>query len=355
MNASSQDANQTLEYRTATAIARLLPTGLLMIFLGLLIFVLADPAPIGTIIGVVLCLVVGSALVGLALWRRINHGKPLFTLSPDGIHYRIPWVKAFNIPWTEIQGVDSIDVETGYWSFWNMRHGFSILPDYKVATYYNVTVVLVPKQFYDQRMFVASFFLRGPGWRASFIPKGSLVQVALHHDLVSIEPRLLREAVEARWLAFRDRPGKTSVPGVTPGLKNATAAPKRPAARAASRDGRRCDGRRPESGVAVAGRSEHSASGRYHRHAGQSRRTLGFAGAERGARSSNQGARGTERLGGIDPAEQGRKQEARGGAERVAKAARRGYAPHVQPIVVGVAAAAEYAVRCGKDCCDLTG
>jgi hypothetical protein len=233
MNASSHDINQTLEYRTATAIARLLPTGLLLIFLGLLIFVLADPAPTGTIIGVVLCLVAGIGLVGLALWRRVNHGKPLFTLSPDGIHYRIPWVKAFNIPWTEIQGVDSIDVETGYWSFWDMRYGFAILPDYKVATYYNVAVVLVSKQFYDSRMFVASFFLRGPGWRANFIPKGSLVQVALHHDLVSVEPRLLREAVEARWLAFRDQPGKTSVPSVAVGQVNATAAPKRPAARAA--------------------------------------------------------------------------------------------------------------------------
>ena len=107
MNASSQDVNQTLEYRTTTAIARLLPTGLLLIFLGLLIFVLADPAPTGTIIGVVLCLVAGIALVGLALWRRVNHGKPLFTLSPDGIHYRIPWVKTFNIPWTEIRGVET--------------------------------------------------------------------------------------------------------------------------------------------------------------------------------------------------------------------------------------------------------
>ncbi len=232
MNVGSQDIDQTLEYRTATAIVRLLPTGLLLIFLGLLIFVLSQPAPTGTIIGVALCLVVGISLVGLALWRRINHGKPLFTLSPDGIRYRIPWVKAFNIPWTEIRGVDTIDVETGYWTCWDIRYGFTI-PDYKAAIYHNVTVVLVSKQFYDRRMFVGSFFLRGPGWKANFIPKGSLVQVALHHDLVSVDPRLLRKAVEARWLAFRDLPGKTSVPSTTVGQKNATAAPKRPAARAA--------------------------------------------------------------------------------------------------------------------------
>ena len=37
MNVSGQDINQTLEYRSATAIVRLLPTGLLLVFLGLLI------------------------------------------------------------------------------------------------------------------------------------------------------------------------------------------------------------------------------------------------------------------------------------------------------------------------------
>jgi hypothetical protein len=83
----------------------------------------------------------------------------------------------------------------------------------------DVTVILLPKPFYDQRIFVDSILLRGPGWKANFVPKGSLVQMALHHELVSVEPRALREAVEARWLAFRDRPAgepaRTSVPGVS--------------------------------------------------------------------------------------------------------------------------------------------
>ena len=65
--------------------------------------------------------------------------------------------------------------------------------------------------------------LRGPGWNANFIVKGALVQMALHHELVSVEPRPLREAVEARWLAFRDRPAaapaRTSVPGVMAGAR----------------------------------------------------------------------------------------------------------------------------------------
>ena len=117
MNVSGQDINQTLEYRSATAIVRLLPTGLLLVFLGLLIFALVDlDREPWTLIGIVLCWVVGGALVGLTLWRRWNPGKPLFTLSPAGIHYRIPMVKEILIPWQEIQGVDTIDVEAGYWS-----------------------------------------------------------------------------------------------------------------------------------------------------------------------------------------------------------------------------------------------
>src|SRR4029077_9949591 len=80
----------------------------------------------------------------------------------------------------------------------------------------NVTVVLLSRQFYDSHIFVRSFLLRGPGWKANFIPKGELVQVALHHTLLAVEPRALRQAVEARWHAFRDQtagePTRTSVP-----------------------------------------------------------------------------------------------------------------------------------------------
>lgn len=234
MNAvDGQDINRTLEYRTTAAIVRLLPTGLLLIFLGLFILVLADPAPIWTIVGAAFCLIVGSGLVGLALWRRIDHGKPLFALSPDGIRYRIPGVKAFNIPWTEVRAVDSIDVQATYWSFWDFYYGFLPIPNRKVVNHFNVTVVLVSRQFYDARMFAPWFFLRGLGWRANFIPKDSLVQVALHHDLVWVTARSLRDAVEARWIAFRDRPGRTSVPSVAAGQQNATAASKPGTARAA--------------------------------------------------------------------------------------------------------------------------
>jgi hypothetical protein len=52
------------------------------------------------------------------------------------------------------------------------------------------------------------------------------MQMALHHELVSVEARPLREAVEARWLAFRNRPAaesaRTSVPSVTAATSAAT-------------------------------------------------------------------------------------------------------------------------------------
>jgi hypothetical protein len=218
MNLSGPDVHQILEYRTANAIVRLLPTGLLMIFLALFIFVLADPGrePVATHLGIPLVLVAGSAVIGVALWTRANPGKPLFTLSPAGIHYRIPWVKELLIPWREIQGVDSINIVTQQsslaWLFVD-----NVQPPYRNTLFFiDVTVVLVSKQFYDSQIFVRSYFLRGPGWKANFIPKGDLVQTALHHALVSVEPKALRQAVEVRWHAFRDQaaaaPTRTSVP-----------------------------------------------------------------------------------------------------------------------------------------------
>jgi hypothetical protein len=222
MHAGGADINQTLEYRGTTTIVRLLPTGLLMIFLGLLIptFVELDGKTAGIYFGAGLCLVLGVGLSAFTLWRRWNHGKPVFTLSPDGIRYRIPLIKQVLIPWREIQGVDTIDIEAGNWSIlWatdSLRYNTFILR--------NVTVILLPKRFYEQQLHINSFLLRGPAWKANFIPKGELMQMALHHEYVSVEPRALREAVEARWRAFREKPAataRTSVPSV---MKPANAA-----------------------------------------------------------------------------------------------------------------------------------
>jgi hypothetical protein len=223
MNVSDQDIHQTLEYRATTTIVRLLPTGLLLVFLGLLILALVvdrDREPFWTYLGVGLCIVLGAGLSAFTLWRRWRHGKPVFTLSPDGIRYRIPFIKQVLIPWHEIQGVDTIDIDAGYWSIlWStdsLRYNTFVLRD--------VTVILLPQRFYQQHLHINSFLLRGPAWKANFIPKGDLVQMALHHEYVSVEPRALREAVEARWRAFREKPAATMARTSVPSTMNPSAA-----------------------------------------------------------------------------------------------------------------------------------
>jgi hypothetical protein len=126
-------------------------------------------------------------------------------------------VKEFVIPWREIRGIDKIDINTSHRSLYS---GISTPVHFP-----NVTTILVSKPFYDSKIFVDSLVLRGPGWDNIFIPNGSLIQVALHHDNVSAEPQALYEAVLARWQAFRDPPGatpaRTSVPRVTTSPRNA--------------------------------------------------------------------------------------------------------------------------------------
>lgn len=171
MNVSGPDVHQILEYRADTALARMLPTGLGLCFLGLLGLAVLDAGhrDFEFILAVGVLLTVGPGIIALALFKRANRGKPIFVLSPMGIHYRIPWVKEFLIPWREIRGIETIDVTSSNWSFRNPG----------TVTFHNVTVILVPKPFYNARIFVDSLLLRGPGWENNFIPKGDLVQVAL--------------------------------------------------------------------------------------------------------------------------------------------------------------------------------
>lgn len=204
MNGDDTRLDQTLAFGAAALIARLLPVGLLLIFIGLALFILddADHRPHNQI-GVILCLGFGAPLTVFALWRRRDAGRPLFSLTPAGVQYRIAGVKEFLIPWSEVKGVDTINIQTDLpWYIWF----FTPLHSYNSIYCSDVTILLVSKKFYDETIFVSSFFMRGPGWTYNFIPKGDDVQVALHHELVSVEAKTLRVAVEARWRAFRDAP-----------------------------------------------------------------------------------------------------------------------------------------------------
>jgi hypothetical protein len=196
MDVETADVHQTLEYRRDTAIIKLLPIGLGLCLLGVFPFALDDSPELENVIAGCVVLAAGIALSGFALWRRWHLGRPLFVLSPMGIHYQLNPAKKVLVPWREIHAVDTIDITTWNWSLRNPG----------TQTFRDVTVVLVSKQFYDAHIFINSFLWRGPLWGVFFIPKGSFIQVALHHEIVSAEPRALREAVEARWRAFRGQP-----------------------------------------------------------------------------------------------------------------------------------------------------
>lgn len=139
-------------------------------------------------------LVVGAAcaLYGFVRWRW---PKPMLTLSPAGLRLNIDMVKSVLIPWHAVKGVDTIDIRG------RVAGRTVFLP--------GVTVVLVTRAFYDAHIHVHSWFLRGPGWDINFIPKGDHVQVALQHTALPATAIELREAVTARWRAFRDAKPET--------------------------------------------------------------------------------------------------------------------------------------------------
>jgi hypothetical protein len=219
-----QDLRRTLEYRMTTSVARLLPTGLLLIVIGLALLVLADaddkPASRGHFAFIALALALGLGVIVVALRARYRPGKPVFTLSPAGIQHR--WVRQVLIPWHEVQAVERADIVTRLFNpVWLFSSGSTLM--YRRALHADVTVIVVSRRFYDAMLHVKSFWLRGPGWNGNFIPHGDTVQVALHHELVAADRQQLRQAVTRRWLAFRDRPAGKAI-GIVPG-----GSPRRPA------------------------------------------------------------------------------------------------------------------------------
>jgi hypothetical protein len=199
MPADPSDVHTTLEYRLDAELADWLPIGVLTIFCGLFLFAIAQPGlpPFWETIGAAAGIAVGIGIAALALWRRFRRGDLVYVLSPMGVHIRSPWMKEIFIPWREIREVDTTDIT---WRHWLTRYPHDI-------TSRGVIVVLVSREFYDAHIHINSLLLRGPYWhKTNFIPKGDLVQCALHSEIVSVKPRLLRAAVEARWRAFRDQP-----------------------------------------------------------------------------------------------------------------------------------------------------
>lgn len=204
MSVSGHDVYDTLEYRAATQIGRLIPTGLFLVFVSLLVYILADIgiSPGQAWFWTALFSIVGIGVIAVALWSRFNPGMPYFTLSPEGIHCRIPWCTDFLVPWSEIKAVETATVVSRD-PFWLWFLLSSPAGTYRhTAIFQNVTAVRLSKRFYDERIFVDSYVRRGPGWAAMFIPDGQHIQMAIHPELLSVDPQALNQAVTARWQAF---------------------------------------------------------------------------------------------------------------------------------------------------------
>ena len=266
-----------------------LPIGVLAIFCGLFLFAIEQPGlpPLKVTLVAVAGIACGLGITALALLRRFRPGRPLYVLAPDGIHIRWPLIKEILVPWNEIKGVDTIDIPLRHW-FWRSYLGM---------TSAGATVFVVSKEFYDAHIHLDSFIMRGPGWHNTFVVRGDLVQCALHPEPVWADPRLLRKAVEERWLAFRDQPAAplkprtASVPSVIAG------ALKRQAARRCGKRGAAGPRGQPQAAAVLGvGMGEDRAAGdRHRRRREQSPRDMAdgradgrFSKAERGGGSARE-------------------------------------------------------------------
>lgn len=142
---------------------------------------------------------IGIGWIAFALYRHAVPAKPQLMLSPAGISCHLPFLKKALIPWHEVLDVGPLDL-TG-------PHGPpNRFPD--------ITAVVISNAFYEQHILPKRRFAPGRGWENMFRPKGALMQMALPPcTWFKINPRDIREPVEARWKAFRDRRERaTSVP-----------------------------------------------------------------------------------------------------------------------------------------------
>ncbi len=123
-----------------------------------------------------------------ALYRHFIPAAPLLRLTTAGVSYRAAGLKDLLIPWHEIEEVDGFELTgpTGY----PLRRE-------------NLTTVLVARRFYEAHILPKRGTFGAPGWDRLFLARGASVQIMLPYEWFCIEPKQMREPVEARWTAFR--------------------------------------------------------------------------------------------------------------------------------------------------------
>ena len=136
--------------------------------------------------------------VAFAFWKHLRPERPMVSLSPDGVRLHISWLKGLLIPWHEIERVGHLE---------------HVLPGGTVSRHPGAVVVEISHDFYERHILPRRTFLSGQLWSSMFQPrnpqsdaqKGGQMQMLLPYTWFSISLEEMRQPIEARWNAFRER------------------------------------------------------------------------------------------------------------------------------------------------------
>ena len=183
MAEAKPDLRKTVQFHAAGSMRHGLLFALLLLVLSGLAAVTTDernlPFAFAGIVG-------GVFWSGYEAWKLLNPSKPVVVLSSMGVDYRMPGGATVFIPWGEVHDVSAIEIDAGG----------TLLKD--------VTAIKVSKRFYEKEI-EDQLGLFDIGNKYLFVPKGNFVQIAVHHDVLRVKSRPLREAISARWYTFNNR------------------------------------------------------------------------------------------------------------------------------------------------------
>lgn len=177
------DLRKTVQFHAAGTTRHFLLIALLLLVLSALAAATGDERNLPLALAGIAAGLIWS---GFEIWRLFNPSKPMVVLSAMGVDYRMPGGAAVFIPWGEIHDVSAIEIDAG-----------------KVR-FKDVTALKVSKRFFEKEI-EDELGLFGGTNRYLFVTKGNFVQIALHHDVLGVKARPLREAVSARWYTFNNR------------------------------------------------------------------------------------------------------------------------------------------------------